>query len=244
MALNPISRGEQRPLEITHRPGQREAGGMRYCSTLSLEGSRAVDERGCTALPHPGSPEATGREPGLSAPLSLGATTPDPCILSPRQGHRAHCRTPASHGTHWPQLSQPQFFISLPQVGLILALSTSGINPCSQSPAPNQSLLLLDAHCVGPGVARRSHRLSRCLPGLLRCCHRLPPELFRAGPVPSPAPARRLCYSCEIQSLVPLRDAGAPSPPSHRPAGPPAAGGPAWGPSHLAKQFTGAAQVA
>lgn len=126
----------------------------------------------------------------------------------------------------------------------ILALSTSGINPCSPSPAPNQSLLLLDAHCFSPGVAWCSHCLSRCLPGLLRCCHRLPPELFRAGPVPSPTPAWRLCYSCEIQSLVPLRDAGAPSPPSHGSTGPPAAGGPAWGLSHLAKQFTGAAQVA
>lgn len=125
-----------------------------------------------------------------------------------------------------------------------LALSTSGINPCSPSPTPNQSLLLLNGRCVSPGVARRSHCLSRCLPGLLRCCHRLPPELFRAGPAPSPAPARRLRYSCEIQSLVPLRDAGAPSPPSLRPAGPPAAGGPAWGLSHLAKQFSGAVQVA
>lgn len=99
-----------------------------------------------------------------------------------------------------------------------LALSTSGINPCSPSPAPNQSLLLLDAHCASPGVARRSHCLSRRLPGLFRCCHRLPPELFRAGPAPSPAPARRLRYSCEIQSPVPLRDA--PSPPSHRPRQP------------------------
>lgn len=101
-----------------------------------------------------------------------------------------------------------------------LALSTSGINPCSPSPAPNQSLLLLDAHCVSPGVARHLHCLSRCLPGLLRCCHRLHPELFTAGPAPSPAPARRLRYSCEIQSLVPLRDAGSPRPPSHRPVGP------------------------
>lgn len=110
-----------------------------------------------------------------------------------------------------------------------LALSTSGINPCSPSPAPNQSLLLLDAHRVSPGVARHSHCLSRCLPGLLRCCHRLPPELFRAGPAPSPAPARRLRYSCEIQSLVPLRDAGAPGPPSHRPAGPPGSRWPSVG---------------
>lgn len=81
-----------------------------------------------------------------------------------------------------------------------LVLSISGINPCSLSPAPHQSLLLLDAHCVSPGVARHSHCLSRCLPGLLRCCHRLPPELFTAGPAPSPAPARRLRYSSEIQS--------------------------------------------
>lgn len=110
-----------------------------------------------------------------------------------------------------------------------LALCTSGINPCGPSPAPNQSLLLLDAHCVSPGAARRWHCLSRCLPGLLRCCHRLPPELFRAGPAPSPAPARRLRYSCEIQSLVPLRDAGAPSPPSHRPAGAPGSRWPSMG---------------
>lgn len=99
-----------------------------------------------------------------------------------------------------------------------LALSTPGINPCSLSLAPNRSLLLLDARCVSPGAARRSHCLSRCLPGLFRRCHRLPPELFRVGPAPSPAPARRLRYICEIQSPVPLRDA--PSPPSHRPRQP------------------------
>lgn len=205
---------------------------MRCCSTLSLESSRVVNEKDCTALPHPGSPEAAGRV-AFGTPLSLGATTPEPCILSsldPMALAGQSCPSPRSLSPR-PRCAS-------------LALSTSGINPCSPSPAPNQSLLLLDTHHVSPGVARHSHCLSRCLPGLLRCCHRLPLELFRVGPAPSPAPAPRLRYSCEIQSLVPLRDAGAPSPPSHRPAGPPAAGGPAWGLSHLAKQFTGDAQVA
>lgn len=102
-------------------------------------------------------------------------------------------------------------------------------------PAPPR--LPFGARGGGPGAALAAaipRWLSRFLLGLLCSRHRLPPELFRTGPAPSPAPGRRLRYSHEIQS--PGAAAGCWL---SRPTFAPAAGGSAWGHGHLAKQFTG-----
>lgn len=107
-----------------------------------------------------------------------------------------------------------------------------GLKPVAHSPA--RCLQCWPRH--GAALAAAFVRwLSRFLPGLLHCRCRLPPELFTAGPAPGPAPARRLRYSHEIQSPDAAVGCWCSQPTLALACGVP--GSPAWGHSHLAKQF-------
>lgn len=122
-----------------------------------------------------------------------------------------------------------------------LALSPSGINPCSPSPAPNQSLLLLDARCVSPGVARLRIAFHAACRGCSAAVTAFPLNYLGLALLPAP---RLPGGSVTAAKSNPWCRCGMLALPAHLRTGPRAAGGPAWGLSHLAKQFTGGAQVA